>query len=87
MFVGVAAIVGQPLHRPRRCESAEAALDRDQHEVAHGDPADAARAGRPGENLAIVGVDGDRDPHRVAIPARDLEHRRPSAGSRQAPAT
>ena len=35
---------GEPLHRLRRSEGAEAALDGEQHEVAHGDAADAARA-------------------------------------------
>jgi hypothetical protein len=64
----------KPFYRLWRYEGAEAALDRKQHKVMHGDPADAARAGRPGEDLAIVGVDGERDPHRVAIPAWDLEH-------------
>ena len=69
-----AAVVGEPLHRLRRPEGGEAALDGEQHEVAHGDPTDAARAGGPGEDLAIVAVDGEGDPHGVAVPARDLEH-------------
>ena len=56
------------------CEGAEAALDREQHEVAHRDAADPARAGGPGEDLAVVGVDGEGDPDGVAVPARDLEH-------------
>ena len=49
-------------------------LDRKQHEVAYGDTADAARTGGPGEDLAVVGVDRERDPHGIAVPARDLEH-------------
>jgi hypothetical protein len=81
-----AAVVGKPFHRLWRYEGAEGALDRKQHTVTHGDPADAAGAGRPGEDLAIVGVDGERDPHRVAIPALGSRtRRRPSAGSRQTP--
>ena len=69
-----AAVVGQPLHRAAGPQGAEAALDRKQHEVAYGDPADAARAGGPGEDLAVVGVDCERDPHGIAVPAQDLEH-------------
>jgi hypothetical protein len=46
----------------------------DATSIVMADPADAARTGGPGEDLAIVGVAREPDPHRLAIPARDLEH-------------
>jgi hypothetical protein len=42
-------------------------LDGEQHEVAHGDAANPARAGGPGEDFAVMGVDGEGDPYRVAV--------------------
>jgi hypothetical protein len=69
-----AAVVGEPLHRQRRPKGTEAPLDREQNEVAHRDPADPAPADGPNEDLEVVGVDRERDPHRVAVPAWDLEH-------------
>jgi hypothetical protein len=74
-----AAVVGQPLHRVAGPQGAEAAFDRKQHQIAHRDAADPAGAGGPGEDLAIVGVNRERDPDRVAVPARDLEHVRSPA--------
>ena len=69
-----AAVVGEPLHRVLGSQGTEAAFDRKQHEIAHRDAADPAGTGGPGEHLAVVGVDGEGDPKRVAVPARDLEH-------------
>jgi hypothetical protein len=69
-----AAVVGEPLRRLRRSERGEAAFDGEQHEVACGDAADPTRAGGPGQDLAVVGVDGEGDLDSVAVPARDLEH-------------
>jgi hypothetical protein len=74
-----AAVVGEPLHRVPSSAGAEAAFDRKQHEVAHRDAADPAAAGGPGEHLPVVGVDGEGDPNRVAVPARDFEHIRSPA--------
>jgi hypothetical protein len=69
-----AAVVGEPLHRVLRSQGTEAAFDRKLHEIGHRDAADPAETGGPGEHLAAVGVDGEGDPKRVAVPVRDLEH-------------
>jgi hypothetical protein len=62
-----AAVVGQPFHRLQRRKGAKPALDREQHQIANGNPADAAGAGGPGKHLAVMGVDGEGDPDRIAF--------------------
>jgi hypothetical protein len=69
-----AAVVRQPFDGVRRHEGAEAAFDRRQHQIADDLTADpGARHALPGDDLAVVSIDRERDPDSLAVPASDLE--------------
>lgn len=57
------AVVGQPLHGMGGAQAAEAHLDAGQHEIAHHLAGDPARRGHPGDDLAVMGVNGEGHPH------------------------
>lgn len=74
------AVVRQPLHGMGRAKAAEASfqaaearLHAGQHEIPHHLAGDPTRRGHPGDHLAIMGVDGEGYPHRLAVPAADLQ--------------
>ena len=64
------AVVGEPLDGQRGADGIEAALDAIQHHVADHLAGDAAAGcGDPGDDLAVMGVDGEGDADDLAIPA------------------
>lgn len=64
------AIISQPLDRKRGAERVEQALDAVEHHVADHLAGNAAAMGRdPGNDFAVMGVDGEGDAHHLAIPA------------------
>lgn len=68
-----AAVVGQPLDRLRCAQLTEPVFHRFEHNVAkHAATYSGAHNRRPGDDLAVVGVDGEGDRHHLAIPAGKL---------------
>ncbi len=60
--------------RLRGADGVEPALDAVQHHVADHLAGDAAAGGGdPGDDLAVVGVDGEGDADDLTVPAGDLE--------------
>src|SRR6516225_2300268 len=66
-------VIGQPLHRIRRAERAETLLDAADHHVADHLAGDAGGRRNPGDRLAVVAVEGERDTHGVAVPAGEFQ--------------
>lgn len=64
------AIIGEPLDWKRGAERVEPALDAVEHHVADHLAGNTAAMGRdPGDDFAVMGVDGEGDAHHLAIPA------------------
>ena len=68
------AIISQPLDRRGRAERIEPSLNAIKHHVADHFAGDAAGlSGDPGDDLAVMGVDGEGDAHHLAVPAWNLK--------------
>lgn len=74
-----AAVIGQPLDGLQDALRAEAPLDAFDHQVAEHLAADAVGRCAPSHDFPVTGIEGERDSHRLAVPAGDLEAvRRPT---------
>jgi len=67
------AVVGEPLHRMRRADPAEALLDAADHHVADYLAGDAGGGGDPADRFTVVAVEGKGHPYDLAVPAGKLE--------------
>ena len=66
------AVVGEPLHRVRRAESAEPLLDAAHHHVADHLAAGAGGGNDPADDLTLVAIKGKGDPQYLAFLAGEL---------------
>src|SRR5271170_7652471 len=66
-------VIGQPLHLMWRADGAEALLDATHHHVADHLAGDAGGRRHPGDRLAVVAVEGERDAHDLAVPAGEFQ--------------
>ena len=65
------AIIGEPLHRMRGTDAAEAGLHGFEHHVADVGTADpGVRDGAPGDDLTVVGVENEGAADDLAVPSR-----------------
>jgi hypothetical protein len=63
------AVIGEPLHRVRRADRAEALLDAANHHVADHLAGDAGGRRNPADDLAVVAIEREGDAHHLAVPA------------------
>jgi len=69
-----AAVVRQPFDGLWHLGRAEAALEGGDHEVAHHLAGDAGLChGRPGNDLAVAGIQDEENAHDFAVPGMDLQ--------------